>query len=78
MSSCQLKLEMSSVNKNVPNTLLKVLGTSCLVWRRLHSGFTVSQFYLFPIDDAPESGEVVRTAILVVQIVGVFPYVERE
>ncbi len=29
-----------------------------------------------PIDDVPERGDVVGTAVLVVQVVGVFPHVE--
>src|SRR3569832_1346840 len=36
----------------------------------------VALFYCRPVDDIPESGHVIRTAILVLQVVGVLPDIE--
>ena len=49
-----------------------------MVIKESHSGLTVSQFNLFPVDDVPESGKVVGAAILIIEIVGMFPHIKRE
>ena len=49
-----------------------------MVINESHSGLTVSQFNLFPVDDVPESGNVVGAAILIIGIVGMFPHIKRE
>ena len=49
-----------------------------MVIKESHSGLTESLFHLFPVDDAPESSEVVGAAILIVEVVGVFPHIKRE
>jgi hypothetical protein len=35
-------------------------------------------FDVFPIDDVPKGVNVIGPAILVIEIVGVFPYVEKQ
>ena len=47
------------------------------VWR-LAFGGGVALGYGVPIDDVPEGADVIRTAVLVLQVVGMLPNVESE
>ena len=39
---------------------------------------SVARFQNIPVDDAPHCGEMIDTAVLIVEVVGMFPYVDAE
>lgn len=48
-----------------------------VLWLRLVTElFAETGFYQLPVDDGPKSGEIIRTAVLVVKVVGMLPHVE--